>query len=531
MFSGAEYSPTVTRGSPAAGGDVPAPHQRVMRRRRPGRSARSTRPGSRASTDGSPRRRRWRALARTATALASGIVLVLTGYAWVSLDRLQGGLSTSDVTAAAEDGALDILLVGLDGRTDARGNPLPEELLRELRTGETDSSLTDTLVLLHIPVDRSRTVAYSLPRDSYVSIPDGHGKHKINSAYGRAKAAAHAQLRAQGVADPAELERRSSDAGRKLLVRTVEKLTGVGVDHYAEVNLLGFYQLTRAIGGVEVCLNAPVNDPYSGARFPAGRQLISGGDALAFVRQRHGLPRGDLDRVQRQQAFMAGLARSVLSTGTLANPARLNGMFDAVEQSVVLDQGWDVLAFAEQMQGLAGGDITFDTIPVEDPDYDTPDGQAVRVDPRRVSAAIRRADDGLPAEPPRPPELERSAVEVVNTTRVSGLASRVQEVLDAADIPVRDVDDTGRARTSVVLHGAGGADVARYVAGHLGGLPVRSDSSLRERRIRVLLGDDYRGPGADGLAPAPLVRLDGERQPTATASEEPINADEIPCVN
>nr|WP_249124005.1 LCP family protein [Saccharopolyspora erythraea] len=457
---------------------------------------------------------------------------MLTGYAWVSLDRLQGGLSTSDVTAAAEDGALDILLVGLDGRTDAHGNPLPEELLRELRTGDTDSSLTDTLVLLHIPADRSRTVAYSLPRDSYVAIPDGHGNHKINSAYGRAKTAAHAQLRAQGVADPVELERRSSDAGRKLLVRTVEKLTGVGVDHYAEVNLLGFYQLTRAIGGVEVCLNAPVKDPYSGARFPAGRQLISGGDALAFVRQRHGLPRGDLDRVQRQQAFMAGLARSVLSTGTLANPARLNALFDAVEQSVVLDQGWDVFAFAEQMRGLAGGDITFATIPVEDPDYDTPnDGQAVRVDPRRVRTAIQRADDGLPAEPARPAELQRSAVEVFNGTRVGGLATRVQDVLSAAAIPVRDADNTRRARTSLVLHGAGGAEVAHYVAGHLGGLPVRLDSSLRERRIRVLLGDDYRGPGAGGFAPAPLVHLDGEPHRTATAGEEPINADEIPCVN
>ena len=103
---------------------------------------------------------------------------------------------------------------------------------------------------------------------------------------------------------------------------------------------------------------------YSGAVFKAGPQTISGSDALAFVRQRHGLPRGDLDRVVRQQVFMSGLARKILSSGTLSSPGKLTDLMEALKKSVVLDKGWDVVDFAQQMQGIAGGDIDFQTIPV-----------------------------------------------------------------------------------------------------------------------------------------------------------------------
>ncbi|SFT71384.1 transcriptional attenuator, LytR family [Actinopolyspora lacussalsi subsp. righensis] len=214
-------------------------------------------------------------------------VLVVSGYAWLILDHLDGRRNTSDVTSKTDaDGSMDILLVGKDSRTDANGDPLPDDLLRRLRAGDNEAELTDTLILLRIPRDRSRAVAYSIPRDTYVSMPDGYGKHKINSAFGRAKAQAADELRSEGVSDSAELERRSAEAGRELLVDTVTDLTGVGIDDYAEVNLLGFYRLTKAVGGVEVCLKNAVDDPYSGADFPAGRQTVSGGDALDFVRQR-----------------------------------------------------------------------------------------------------------------------------------------------------------------------------------------------------------------------------------------------------
>ncbi|MGH3769945.1 MAG: LCP family protein, partial [Pseudonocardiaceae bacterium] len=265
-------------------------------------------------------------LAKLALAMVSALVLSLTGYGWTTLRSLHHGVSTTNVLStnvlrsATPDKATDILLVGLDSRTDAHGDPLPRDALARLRVGDNDGELTDTLILVRIPNNGQRAVAISLPRDLYVELPDGYGKHKLNSAFSRAKNATEERLVARGL-DPATVRAESVAAGRKLLLETVANLTGVDIDHYAEINLLGFSLLTDAVGGVEVCLRAPVHDRFSGANFPAGPQRISGPAALAFVRQRHGLPRGDLDRIVRQQAYLASLANKVLTAGTLANPS------------------------------------------------------------------------------------------------------------------------------------------------------------------------------------------------------------------
>lgn len=115
---------------------------------------------------------------------------------------------------------------------------------------------------------------------------------------------------------------------------------------------------------MDVCLRRATSDPDSGASFRAGPQTIKGGDALSFVRQRNGLPRSDLDRIVRQQVFMAAVVNKILSSGTLTDPAKLSALMDAARKSVVMDSGWDPLKFAQQMQGLAGGNVEFRTIPV-----------------------------------------------------------------------------------------------------------------------------------------------------------------------
>jgi len=300
------------------------------------------------------------------------------------------------------DGVTDILLVGLDSRTDAAGNPLPRELFDALDVGPDQGTLnTDTLILVRIPDEAGLpTTAVSIPRDSYVAIP-GFGTHKINSAYARAVAAARARLAAQGVTGPA-LEQQAAQAARRTLITTVEQLTGVSVDHYAEVNLAGFADITQAVGGVPVCLNAPVRDSYSGADFAAGPQTLQGPAALAFVRQRHSLPRGDLDRVVRQQAFLASLAHEVLSTGTLADPAQVSDLIAAVSRYVVVDSGWNLLAFAAQARGLTAGAISFRTIPTGRPNLPTPDeGVAVQIDPRAVQDFVATLSEGTPVGAPR----------------------------------------------------------------------------------------------------------------------------------
>ena len=367
-----------------------------------------------------PRRSRAVIAGRVGFALLSVLVLAVTGYGWANYGELRWALSTSSATdGAAADGATDILLVGLDSRTDSQGRPLPDDVLRRLRAGDNPANLTDTLMLVHIPSNGAGATAMSLPRDTYTSIP-GHGEHKINSAYGRGKSQAAEAL--TGVADPAERERRAADAGRRTLTDTVQQLTGVQVDHYAEVNLLGFAQLTEAIGGVPVCLREAVHDPYSGADFRAGHQLISGAQALSFVRQRHGLPRGDLDRMVRQQAFLAGFVRTATSGGLLAQPAKLGGLIESARRSIVLDRDWDLLAFAQRMQGLAAGDVAFSTIPIQDAAYDTPDGEAVRVDPLEVSRAVHHAAHGSPAPAQETGESGQETGETAQESGESGQA-------------------------------------------------------------------------------------------------------------
>ncbi|MFD9895923.1 LCP family protein [Amycolatopsis sp. NPDC059027] len=341
---------------------------------------------------------------RVALGVVSTLVLGATGYAWSQLSRLDASLVTADVISpsgrvpAEQIGqplqtAQNILLVGLDSRTDANGEPLPQNVLDALHAGSnTDGGdTTDTMIVVHIPVGGAAATAISIPRDSYVDIAGGLGKHKINSAYSRAKANAKSTLSARGISGP-QLEVQANEAGAKSAIQTVEQFTGLTINHYAAVNLAGFYALSNAVGGVEVCLNAPVHESHSGADFSAGPQTLSGAQALAFVRQRYDLPNGDLDRIARQQAFLSSMAKKVLGAGTLTNPAKLDALMSAVQGSVVLDKGWDVLSFARQLRGLSSGSIGFATIPVQSLSLPTPyDGDAVQVDPAQVREFVRTA--------------------------------------------------------------------------------------------------------------------------------------------
>ncbi|MCP2170005.1 LCP family protein [Goodfellowiella coeruleoviolacea] len=346
-----------------------------------------------------PARGRGAALitARTVVALVSATALAATGYAWITLDRVQENLNTTDVITGladvpdsppADDGATDILLVGSDSRTDAQGNLLPANVLRKLRTEASAGVNTDTIILIRIPHNGGRAHAISIPRDTYVPIPD-YREDKINAAYGATKYRTAQRLRGEGMSDQARVEQQSDQAGRRALVQTVQDLTGLHVDHYAEINLYGFYLLTEAVGGIDVCLNHATSDPDSGANFRKGRQTVSGGDALSFVRQRKNLPGGDLGRIARQQAFLASAVNKVLSTGTLTDQGRFNALLDAVRKSVVIDQDLDLVTLLRQAQALASGDVEFVTIPVTNVNASNDRGQSiVTVDRDQVRAFV-----------------------------------------------------------------------------------------------------------------------------------------------
>ncbi|MFD4366291.1 LCP family protein [Rhodococcus sp. NPDC058521] len=441
-----------------------------------------------------------------AVAVLSVLALVITGFAWQSIDSLRNSLATAGGLGLGQgnDGAIDILMVGTDSRTDAHGNPLSQSELDSLRAGEEVASNTDTIVLIRVPNDGSSATAISIPRDSYVKVP-GVGMSKINAAYGATKENKRLEEVESGATEQ-EAETESTKAGREALIESVADLTGISVDHYAEVGLLGFVLLTDAVGGVDVCLNNAVNEPLSGADFSKGEQTLHGPDALSFVRQRHDLPRGDLDRIVRQQVFMASLVGKVLSAKTLSDPGKLNELTSAVQRSVVLDEDWDIIEFAKQLQDLAGGKVKFETVPVADLNGMTDYGESiVKVEPK----AVKKYVAGLIGEEPpsettsttkKAPDIDTSSVtvNVSNAGSTSGLATDVANVLASSGYAQGEVGnyDGGSVSESTVFAHSSDDDGAAAVAAELGDLATEEDPSLPEGTVRVVLTDDYSGPTA-----------------------------------
>jgi LCP family protein required for cell wall assembly len=296
------------------------------------------------------RRRSFTLVAAAGLAVAAGVVAVVAVV--VPLTAAHQAPAPPAAVAAAPATEQNVLLVGLDG-----------------------NAFTDSIVLARIGADGALR-AVSLPRDSGVDVP-GQGKSKLNWVYAQARQAALDQGR-----DPA-----AADAdGMKALVTTVQALTGVHADHYASVDLAGFDSLSSAVGGVEVCLKTASHDRYSGADFPAGRQTLSGEPALAFLRQRAGLPDSDLSRVTRQQAFLRALVAKVVGGDTLRDPKSLATLLTAVRTNVHVDQGWDLEGLARQMTRNSA--VAVATIPVGQETSAQGGGFVLDVDPAAVRSFV-----------------------------------------------------------------------------------------------------------------------------------------------
>ena len=444
-------------------------------------------------------------LTRIVAVFAAAVIVIGTGVAWGKIRSFENGIN--HVSAAAlggggEDGAIDILLVGLDSRTDAHGNPLSAEELATLRAGDDVSTNTDTIILVRIPNNGTSATAISIPRDSYVQAPDDLGKTKINGVFGQVKLERMKELVEQQGEDPAVAEPKATESAREALIKTVADLTGVTVDHYAEIGLLGFSLITDALGGVDVCLKDAVYEPLSGADFPAGVQKLDGPQALSFVRQRHDLPRGDLDRVTRQQTVMASLAHEVISSKTLSSPATLNRLQDAVQRSVVLSDGWDIMDFVTQMQKLAGGNVAFATIPVLQEDGWSDDGMqsVVRVDPTQVkdfvSSLLQKQDEGKTDVIAYSPA--KTTTDVVNDSDINGLAASVSEVLTGKGFTAGNIGNNEAERVASSQIRADKTDDlgAQAVSKELGNLPIVEDPTMVPGSVKVILASDYTGPGS-----------------------------------
>ncbi|AEX80577.1 LytR family transcriptional regulator [Corynebacterium diphtheriae] len=448
--------------------------------------------------------------------LLSALVLIVSAAGYFTVGRIGNTVASAGNLVLggdkgmkeAADGATDILLVGSDSRTDAQGNPLTPEEIELLHAGDEENDNTDTLMVIRVPNDGSSATAISIPRDTYVH-DENVGNLKINGVYRAYKNRKASELVNSGESDQKHIDELSKEAGRKALISSISDLTGVTVDHYAEVGLLGFVLLTNAVGGVDVCLNNDVYDEFSGADFKAGQQTLRDGQALAFVRQRHGLPRGDLDRIVRQQAFMASLVAKVLSSGTLTNPSKLSDLGEAVSRSVVIDKNWDVMSFANQLQNLAGGNVKFNTIPVTSIDGVGDYGESVvTVDKNQVHQFFDRllngnngeeaptSDSEAPAENPH----TSTTIDVLNATSTTGLASQVAGHLSAKHYTIGNIGNAleGMYHESQIVAADPNNEAVKAIAAELGGLPITQRNDLDADSVVVVIASDYSGPTGDG---------------------------------
>ncbi|MHA2788255.1 LCP family protein [Corynebacterium sp. S7] len=489
------------------------------------------------------------------------VIVVISAIGYWTVGRLDNQISASELLLGgkgaqgnAPDGAMDILLVGSDSRTDAQGNPLSDEELARLNAGQADGERnTDTIMVIRIPNDGSKAYAVSIPRDTYVHTQD-YGNVKINSVYAANAADRRSTLLSEGQKEGRKLEEDVASAGQRGLISAVADLTGVEVDHYAEVGLLGFVLLTDAIGGVDVCLNAPVKDEFSGADFPAGRSTLDGTQALAFVRQRHGLPRGDLDRIVRQQAYMASLVQKVLSAGTLTNPAKLSELGTAVERSVTIDKGWNIMDFASQLASLAGGNVTFTTIPVTSIDGTGDYGESiVTVDPAAVHTFMEdmaKTDEPAPSDAPATgtptqdagpavdPVLNSYGIQVLNAGTTAGMAGGVASWLKDQGVSVEGSSNAmeGVYYSSQIVAADANDPGALALSDLLGGLPITTNAGLDSSTLIVVTYNDYTGPrsdtpAADVSSEAPVGTPGADFGQAEVAPEISAGSDGPRCVN
>ncbi|MGD1280562.1 LCP family protein [Mycobacterium seoulense] len=495
-------------------------------------------------------------LTRTLGALVSVAAVGLTGAGYYVAHGALGGITVSNALLPDDPRSsgdnMNILLIGLDSRKDQDGNDLPSSILKHLHAGDSDDGgyNTNTLILVHVGAD-DKVVAFSIPRDDWVAfngVP-GYNHIKIKEAYGLTKQYVANKLANQGASSQKELETKGREAGRAATLRAVRSLTGVPIDYFAEVNLAGFYDLAQTLGGVEVCLNHPVYDSYSGADFPAGRQTLDASQALSFVRQRHGLENGDLDRTHRQQAFISSVMQELQAAGTFTNLDKLKSLMAVARKDVVLSAGWDEEMIQRLGSLASGGHVEFRTLPVVR--YDNIDGQDVNIiDPAAIKAEVAAAIGASPtttapattAAKPSP----STVVDVVNAGSMSGLATEVSRALQNHGYTTGQTRDrkSGEPTASTVAYGAGAETDAANVAKLLGlDAPSQPDPSVQPGHIRVTVDTNFSVSMVDDgttdeaattttSSKAKTYYYNGTTTTYPTPDQgKPIDGGGVPCVN
>ncbi|MFG3225904.1 LCP family protein [Kitasatospora sp. NPDC048194] len=537
----------------------------------------------RAAGGGSVRRSSPALVAARAVACTAGFaVFAASGVVWYEYTSLTDGMTTSNAITETKkdapkhlDNSVNLLLIGLDSRKNMDGTDLPPEFVQdELHAGHSSDVggyNTNSLILLHIPAGGGKVQAVSIPRDDYVMTYNGdgtqQGMHKIKEAYGIAKEKVNPTLQAKGLKG-ADLEKAGRDAGRAATIRTVQKFLDQPVDHIAEVNLMGFYDIAKAVEPIEVCLTHDTKDPAmegqgSGADFHKGINKLNASQALAFVRQRHNLDdgkgnTGDFARTHRQQAFISSVVHKLKQDGVISDIGKLNGLFGVVQKDLVIDNQWNVLDFAQQAPALTGGNVEFNTLTFDG--FGTRNGQDVNlVTPAKIQKVVKQlfgyADAAAPApapgdtpgaEPARTPAPSAASTSATPTTTAASVTVDVFNASSAAGVSstaeAKALTDMGfkagrtgpaatRPKTTTVVHGKDAKDAADRIAARYG-VTATESASVGADHVVVTLGTSFSGAATDKPA-APTAPATGDPAANLPVQGPSVDAESdggIPCV-
>jgi LCP family protein required for cell wall assembly len=448
--------------------------------------------------------RRRRFLLVTASAVSAGVLLVSGGgwafqdYVLRNVKRVNAFDGLKNRPGSGPKGSMNILLAGVDRR-----DGMTDQQIRSLHLGKVGGQRSDTMMLVHISSRHDKVTVVSLPRDSLVTIPE----HRSNGAEGARGARIGAR---QG-----KLNWSYMYGGPNLTVQTVEEATGVHVDHYVEVNFLGFLKVVDALGGVTVCTDQPINDPKSGLRLPAGKSNVDGPTALAYARARYTLTGGsDLGRIDRQQQFMSAVVSKALSDPTRF-PSVLSAGLGAIRADKGLSKG-TLSSLATQMRGIGTDGIAFATVPLADANHMVPLGggppqSTVLWDQAAGADLFREIKRDQPIVAPSKPAPSRSSaptvapgqinVRVINGVGTVGLAARAARDLRRAGFGTTVVPGARRGvRSTVVQYGPGREDSAHTLRAAVPGARLKLVPALGSH-LQVIVGPSWNGARRPSQSP------------------------------
>jgi LCP family protein required for cell wall assembly len=298
---------------------------------------------------GGPRWRRWVRPKRIFSVLAVIIALVLVAgvgtYFYLNSKLTRKDILVSYAGRPAPGSGTNWLIAGSDSRQG-----LTKKQERRFSTGSLDNTgygRSDTILVLHIPAS-GKPLLISFPRDSYVHIP-GYGMNKLNAAF--------------------------SFGGPALLAKTIQNNTGLYINHFMDIGFGGFVRVVNAVGGVRMCLKHKLTDRASGLHLHKGCQVLNGGDALAYVRDRHNFTTQDLQREQDQRIFLKALLSKMTSTGVLLNPFNALPAASGAVSTLTVDKGTSLYQLYGVAEAMRNPQTT--TVPIASANYSTPAGDAV----------------------------------------------------------------------------------------------------------------------------------------------------------